>query len=58
MIKKIILAILFTIPSLSFTMDLDSYYITAKGGVSKTRIQGRRVLFFITGLLVLYKMMI
>jgi opacity protein-like surface antigen len=40
MIKKIILAILFTIPSLSFTMDLDSYYITAKGGVSKTSDTG------------------
>ena len=36
MIKKITLALLFTIPSLSFTMDLDSYYITAKGGASKT----------------------
>ena len=40
MIKKIILAILFTIPSLSFTMDLDSYYITAKGGASKTSDTG------------------
>ena len=40
MIKKIILALLFTIPSLSFTMDLDSYYITAKGGASKTSDTG------------------
>ena len=40
MIKKITLALLFTIPSLSFTMDLDSYYITAKGGVSKTSDTG------------------
>ena len=40
MIKKITLALLFTIPSLSFTMDLDSYYITAKGGASKTSDTG------------------
>ena len=36
MIKKITLALLFTIPSLSFAVDLDGYYITAKGGASKT----------------------
>ena len=36
MIKKITLALLFTIPTLSFAIDLDGYYITAKGGVSKT----------------------
>ena len=36
MIKKITLALLFAIPSLSFTMDLEGYYITAKGGASKT----------------------
>jgi hypothetical protein len=37
MIKKITLALLFAIPSLSFTMDLEGYYITAKGGASKYR---------------------
>ena len=36
MIKKITLALLFTLPSLSFAIDLEGYYITAKGGVSKT----------------------
>ena len=36
LIKKITLALLFTIPSLSFAIDLDSFYITAKGGASKT----------------------
>ena len=36
MIKKITLAFLFTIPSLSFAIDLENFYITAKGGASKT----------------------
>ena len=36
MIKKLTLALLFTLPSLSFAVDLDGYYITAKGGASKT----------------------
>ena len=36
MIKKITFALLFAIPSLSFAVDLDGYYITAKGGASKT----------------------
>ena len=36
MLKKITLALLFAIPSLSFAIDLEGYYITAKGGVSKT----------------------
>ena len=36
MIKKITLALLFTIPSLSFAMDLDGFYITPKGGISKS----------------------
>ncbi|QZP17796.1 outer membrane beta-barrel protein [Methylophilales bacterium] len=40
MINKIILALLFTIPSLSFAIDLEGYYITAKGGVSKTSDTG------------------
>ena len=36
MIKKLTLALLFAIPSLSFAVDLDGYFITAKGGASKT----------------------
>ena len=36
MIKKFTLALLLTLPSLSFAVDLDGYYITAKGGASKT----------------------
>ena len=36
MLKKITLVLLFAIPSLSFAIDLEGYYITAKGGVSKT----------------------
>ena len=36
MIKKLTLALLFTLPSLSFAVDLDGFYITAKGGASKT----------------------
>ena len=40
MIKKITLALLFTIPSLSFAIDLEGYYITAKGGASKTSDTG------------------
>ena len=34
--KKLTLALLFTLPSLSFAVDLDGYFITAKGGASKT----------------------
>tara|TARA_B110000240_G_C13403846_1_gene412188 strand:+ start:241 stop:969 length:729 start_codon:yes stop_codon:yes gene_type:complete len=40
MIKKITLALLFTIPSLSFAMDLDGFYITPKGGISKSMDTG------------------
>ena len=40
MIKKITFALLFAIPSLSFAVDLDGYYITAKGGASKSMDTG------------------
>ena len=40
MIKKITLALLFTIPSLSFAIDLDGFYITPKGGISKSMDTG------------------
>ena len=40
MIKKITFALLFTIPSLSFAIDLDGFYITPKGGISKSMDTG------------------
>ena len=40
MLKKITHALLFTLPSLSFAIDLEGYYITAKGGASKTSDTG------------------
>ena len=36
MIRKLILALLLTLPTISMAIDLEGYYITAKGGVSKT----------------------
>jgi opacity protein-like surface antigen len=38
--KKILAALLLTLPTLAVAVDLDGYYITAKGGVSKTRDTG------------------
>ena len=40
MIKKITFALLFTIPSVSFAIDLDGFYITPKGGISKSMDTG------------------
>ena len=34
--KKILAALLLTLPTMAVAVDLDGYYITAKGGVSKT----------------------
>jgi len=34
--KKILAALLLTLPTMAMAIDLDGYYITAKGGVSKT----------------------
>ena len=34
--KKLLAALLFTLPTLAFAIDLEGYYITAKGGASKT----------------------
>ena len=34
--RKLILALLFTLPATAFAADLEGYYITAKGGASKT----------------------
>ena len=40
MIKKITFALLFAIPSFSFAIDLDGFYITPKGGISKSMDTG------------------
>ena len=34
--KKLLAALLLTLPTMAVAVDLDGYYITAKGGVSKT----------------------
>ena len=34
--KKILAALLLTLPTMAMAIDLEGYYITAKGGVSKT----------------------
>ena len=36
MFRKLTLALFLTLPTLSFAIDLEGYYITAKGGASKT----------------------
>ena len=36
MIRKLILALILTLPTMAMAIDLEGYYITAKGGVSKT----------------------
>ena len=36
MLRKLTLALLLTLPSMAVAIDLEGYYITAKGGVSKT----------------------
>ena len=38
--KKIIAALILTLPTMAVAVDLDGYYITAKGGVSKTSDTG------------------
>ena len=38
--KKILAALLLTIPTMAVAIDLDGYFITAKGGVSKTMNTG------------------
>ena len=38
--KKILAALLLTLPTMAVAVDLDGYYITAKGGVSKTSDTG------------------
>jgi len=38
--KKLLAALLLTLPTISVAIDLDGYYITAKGGVSKSMDTG------------------
>ena len=38
--KKILAALLLTLPTMAMAIDLEGYYITAKGGVSKTSDTG------------------
>jgi len=38
--KKILAALLLTLPTIAVAIDLDGYYFTAKGGVSKTSSTG------------------
>ena len=40
MIRKLTLALLLTLPTMAVAIDLEGYYITAKGGVSKTSDTG------------------
>ena len=49
--KKILAALLLTLPSMAMAIDLDGYYITAKGGVSKTFNTGTTSLNGTTGTL-------
>jgi hypothetical protein len=42
--KKLLAALLLTLPTISVAVDLDGYYITAKGGVSKTMDTGTTTL--------------
>jgi|TARA_B110000902_G_scaffold79073_1_gene94085 opacity protein-like surface antigen len=46
--KKILAALLLTLPTLAFAVDLEGYYITAKGGVSKSMDTGT-MSYFIAG---------
>ena len=36
MIRKLTLALLLTLPTMAVAIDLEGYFVTAKGGVSKT----------------------
>ena len=40
MIRKFIIALTFALPSLTFAVDMEGYYITAKGGISKSMDTG------------------
>ena len=52
MIRKLILALLLTLPTMAMAIDLEGYYITAKGGVSKTFNTGTTSVIGATGFLI------
>ena len=52
MIRKLTLALLLTLPTIAVAIDLEGYYLTAKGGVSKTFNTGTTNLNIFTGTLV------
>ena len=49
MIRKLTLALLLTLPTMAMAIDLEGYYITAKGGVSKTSNTGTTSFIFANG---------
>ena len=53
MIRKLTLALLLTLPSISMAIDLEGYYITAKGGASKTFNTGITTLNIFNGNLII-----
>jgi len=55
MLRKLTLALLLTLPTMAVAIDLEGYYITAKGGASKTFNTGTTNLNIFTGALVTYQ---
>ena len=53
--KKILAALLLTLPTIAMAIDLDGYYITAKGGVSKTFNTGETSLDNAGGILLTFQ---
>ncbi|XOJ85106.1 outer membrane beta-barrel protein [Methylophilaceae bacterium Uisw_099_01] len=49
--KKLLAALLLTLPTMAMAIDLEGYYITAKGGVSKTSDTGTTSLINVRGTL-------
>ena len=47
--KKLLAALLLTLPTMAVAIDLEGYYITAKGGVSKTFNTGATSFTFVNG---------
>ena len=55
MIRKLTLALLLTLPTMAVAVDLEGYYITAKGGLSKTFNTGTTSLNAADGTLFTYQ---
>jgi len=55
MIRKLTLALLLTLPTMAVAIDLEGFYITAKGGVSKTSDTGVTSYTISTGTLITYQ---